>query len=294
MPEIDVEGEPWLGLVVLADQEFLFKPGHYALARADEWHSDQKAITIWRGPDKKDQLISKSRFTEEECRTVLVDQYGFYTCELILEDLEEDVREESEKLLDEMANERAAESASYIDEENGHEKYGDEVFVKAEFGGAVAVNGEQRSSKYQKPPRNYELTNLGGRWPSGEEAELDKEPLVETIAMTLTERLKRSIYPETVKKVLDKLYPKDYIMWTSGSGYTEVWASKRAIRKHESDEDREAREKEERYQRMIKADRQRIEAERKREAEYRQAKIRRGGFPGPKDWSPRGRLPGDR
>lgn len=294
MPEISVENEPWLGLVVLADTSWpVDSPGYYALARADEWHNIFENVTLWRGPEKREEVVLRRQLLEMECHTVLVDEHGFYTCPPILEDLEADVKEESEKLLGEMANESAAQSLSYVDDATSTE-YDGEVFIKAEVGDAVGVNGDLVfGKKGRKPPRNYELTNRGGHT-GGEEAEIEKERLVDDISIALTKGLKRSIYPEAVKQILDKLYKKDYIYWNSDSGHTEVWASKRAIRKAESDEAREDRLKEERYQRMIKQDRQRIEAERKREAEWRSQKIKRGGFPGPKDWSPRGRLPGER
>lgn len=79
MPEITVEDEPWVGLVVLADTKHVYSsPGYYGLARADEWHSDAKEVTFWRGPEKKEELISKARVVEMDCRTVLVDDEGFY------------------------------------------------------------------------------------------------------------------------------------------------------------------------------------------------------------------------
>lgn len=296
MPEIVVENEPWLGLVVLADTSRPFdSPGYYALARADEWHNVYENVTLWRGPEKREEIVLRRQMTEEDCRTVLVDEHGFYTCPPILEDLEADVKEESEKLLDEMANERMAESASYVDQENAVEKYGDKVFVKAEFGDAIAVNGELTSSqKHQKPPRNYVLTDLGGRYPSGEEEELEKESLIWEIAQELTKKLRRQIYEETVSEILDKLYKKDYIMWSSGSGHVEVWASKRAIQEAETELERKHRLEDEATARRAVAERKRREEERERARILRQEKIKRGGFPGPKDWSPRGRLPGER
>jgi hypothetical protein len=293
MPEIEVAGEPWLGLVVLRNASRpMDQPGYYSLANAAEWHSDSPYVTVWAGPNKRDEMIARTSLVEEDCWTVQVDERGFYTCPPILEDLLEDVKGESEKLLNEMANERAAESYSYVDAEEAHDRYGEEVFVKAEFGDSVAVNGELASDL--RPPRNYELTDMGGSVPGGTEQYVQKEHLIYSISTVLTKRLKRPIYEYTVEELLNKLYPKDEIAWSSDNGHVEVWASKRAIRKAESDEEREAREKEERYQRMIKQDRQRIEAEKKREAEYRRERIKRGGFPGPKDWSPRGRLPGER
>lgn len=296
MPEILVENEPWLGLVVLAHTAHPFDtPGYYGLSRADEWHSDSEYVTVWKGPALKDEMISRAKLSEMECRTVLIDDRGFYTCPPILEDLQADVKEESEKLLNEMANERAAESYSYIDLQEAGEKYGENVFVKAEFGDAVAVNGELvLDRKRQKPPRNYELTDMGGRAPGGQEEQLDKEDLIWNIAAALTKKLHRQIYEETVSELLDKIYPENYIYWSSDSGHVEVWASKRAIREAETELERKHRREDEERARRVAAEQKRREEERERERILRQEKIRKGGFPTPKDWSPRGRLPGDR
>ncbi len=294
MPEISVENEPWLGLVVLAHIPKRYdSPGYYVLARANEWHSDRPDVTVWKGPFFPDQLVPRRDLSEMECRTVLVED-GFYTCPPILEDLIADVKEESEKLLNEMANERAAESNSYVSHEEASERYGEKVFVKATFGEAVAVDGELAfGRRHQNPPRNYELTDMGGNTMGGEEEELWKEHLIQPIANELTKRLKREIYEETVEEILDKLYPKDYIMWNSDSGYIEVFASKKAIRDAETELERKHRLEDEERARRIAAEQKRREEERAREALLRQEKIKRGGYPGPKDWSPRGRLPGE-
>lgn len=294
MPEITVENEPWLGLVVLAHIPKKYdSPGYYVLARVDEWHSDRKEVTVWRGPEFRDELVPRIELSEMECRTVLVEN-GFYTCPVILEDLEADVKEESEKLLNEYANERAAESTSYVDHADAQEKYGDKVFVKAEFGDAVAVNGELVSgTRDKRPPRNYELTDMGGYIPGGQEEEIDRESLIWPISVWLTKKLKRSIYEETVEEILNKLYPKSYIMWSSDNGHVEVWASKRAIQEAETELERKHRMEDEAQARRVLAERKRREEERERERIARQEKIRRGGFPSPKDWSPRGKLPGE-
>lgn len=292
MPEITVEDEPWLGLVVLADKQQT-SDGFYALARADEWHNVFENITIWRGPHKREELVLRKNMFEMDCRTVLVDEQGFYTCEISLEDLKEEVREESEKLLNEMANERAAESYSYLDLQDATEKYGDKVFIKAEFGDAVAVNGELVSGRREKPPRGYGLTDMGGHVQDGGEEELFKEDLVWGIANALTVKLRRPMYEETVSDILDELYPKDYIMWSSDSGHVEIWASKRAIRDAETELERKHRIQDEARAREVASEQKRREEQRKREAAERAEKIKKGGFPGPKDWSPKGRLPGD-
>lgn len=309
MPEILVENEPWLGLVVLADTKWPMSSrdyygisyrerGYYALARADEWHNVYENVTLWRGPEKREELVPRRQLIEMECRTVLVDEHGFYTCPLIEDDLKEAVGKAAEDLLNEMADERAAESMSYVDD-NTSTDFDDEVWIKSEVGDAVAVNGELLwTKKHRKPPRGYVLTDRGGFDPSGQEEELDKENMPEYLAAVLTKELKRPIYPELAKEMLDKIYPKQYIYWTSSSGDTEVWVSKRAFKSYEKKEEERKAQRRLRntaeYRAKEEARRQLEEERRRKEAEERREKIRRGGFPGPKDWSPRGRLPGER
>lgn len=144
-----------------------------------------------------------------------------------------------------------------------------------------------------------------------EEEEVDKESVVRWITPRVIERLKRDIPEGAIREVFDKVFPdhKDQIYCGSDSGRSEVWASPEAIEKKELKEQvqwqKKQREREERrklgdeeYERRQEAKRLKKEAEQKAELERRalarQARIRRGGWPGPKDWSPRGRLPGDR
>lgn len=309
MPEIIVENEPWLGLVILADKKHPMstpdyygisypEPGYYGLARADEWHSFSEKVTLWRGPEKREELVRRFNLIEMDCRTVLVDEKGFYTCPPIEDDLKDEVEKVAEELLSKRADEDAATTYSYINDDTSSD-FNDEVWVKAESGDAVAVNGDVIWSKRSiKPPRGYVETERGGWDPTGHEAEIERDVLVEPVAAELTKKLKRAIYPETALRVLKEIYPKQYIYWNSSSVDTEVWVSKRALKNYEKKE--EEREAQRRLRntpeyRAREEERRRLEEERRQIAALeRQAKIKRGGFPGPKDWSPRGRLPGDR
>lgn len=312
MPEITVENEPWLGLVVLADKKHPMsppdyygisypEPGYYGLARADEWHSFSEMVTFWRGPEKREELVRRFNLIEMECRTVLVDDRGFYTCPPIDDDLKDEVEKAAEKLLNVRADEDAAMIYSHVSDDTSSDFDG-EVWVKSEFGDAIAVNEDvvwdKRRRRGVRPPRGYVETDRGGYDPTGHEAEIERDWLAEPIAAELTKNLKRAIYPETVLEILKEIYPKQYIYWNSSGGSTEVWVSKRALKNYEKREEEREAQRRLRNTPEYKArleERQRLEEEdRKRAAEERRQKIKRGGFPGPKDWSPRGRLPGER
>jgi hypothetical protein len=311
MPEILVENEPWLGLVVLADKKHprsspdyygivYPEPGYYGLARADEWHSFSEKVTLWRGPEKREELVRRFNLIEMDCRTVLVDEHGFYTCPPIEDDLKEEVEQAAEKLLNVQADEDAAMIYSHVDDDTSSDFDG-EVWIKSEFGDSVAVNEDviwdKRRRKSARPPRGYVKTERGGFDPSGHEAEIERDRLADPIAAELTKKLKRAIYPETVLEILKKIYPKQYIYWGSSGGDTEVWVSKRALKNYEKKEQEKEEERRLRNTPEYKAreaERRRLEEEeRQRAALERQEKIRRGGFPGPKDWSPKGRIPGE-
>lgn len=297
--EILVEGEPWTGLVVVS----LWSPGstsNIGLVRADNWCRLDKTLVLWRGPYKPDEQVDRSRLTEITCRTVLVDDKGFYTCvpeegkverlypcEEIDEELESAVKSAAEKLLDLRANERAAESQSYVDSEEASERYGSDVYAIATFGDAVAVNGESRMNA--KHPARWKLTDMGGRIPSGEEYEFDKGEILETIMPQLTEELKMPVHPTSVRRILNAEFgQRDYIYWTSGSGSSEVWVSPKAMRAYEKELALEEKQKQEARDRKHKEELRAREEQRQREESERREKIKRGGYPYPTDWSPRG------
>lgn len=288
MPTTEEAVQPPASTVIVADRNWRPSlPGYFALTSARMWESQADPVLVWRGPEKPDEWLLRSHLTEMKCQTVLLDEHGFFTCtphkdEVFLEE----VREQAEKFLNEYANERAAEAHSYIDNERAREKYGEEVFVVARFGDATAVDGEQVfSARHAKPPRNYEITDMGGRVPEGSEEEADIDLIVEVITPRLSEILKYDVPEDVVEETLELLYgERDYVSWTSDSGHVEVFASRRAIRAQETEEERRARLEEARREREARA-RRRLEEEQRRQ------RIRKGGFPSPRDWSPRGELP---
>lgn len=308
--EIEVAGEAWTGLVVVADSEKA-GPGRYGLVQAVEWCRHPEKVTVWRGPEKPDETVPIRGLSEVTCRTILVDENGFYTCILdkekryypcpeITEELREAVEKEAEALFDDEANIRAAESNSYVDEEVAHDSYHiprdeDSVFAVSRFGDAVAVNGETVSENESDPPDGWEATDMRGRNPSGDEEEIHIEGLIEPLSRILTEKLKTRVDPWTVERILTELYgERGYVMWNSDSGESEVWISSKAMSRFEEIEEAQAKRKEE--QELLKEkreERKRRAAERRLERE-RIRKIKKGGFPEAKDWSPRGKLPGER
>lgn len=294
MPEIEVESEPWLGLVVLADRAHApDTSGYFGLAHADQWHSDLKKISFWRGPDRPDEKISRSRLMEMNCRTVLVDEAGFYTCPPDLELLEELLEKASEIELTEMANEGAASVWSYVSDDLS-DKYNGEVWIIAIFGGAVGTNGDLTlGSRAQRPPRGYEKTEEGGHIGSSEE-EIDIYSLAEHLTYGISEELKRTVSKEIILALLRKIYDVQggYIMWSSSSGRSEVWASRKAIRIWEEGGEERRRQENERKRRAAEEANRRAAEERERQRLEDIERTKRGGYPGPKDWSPSGRKPG--
>jgi hypothetical protein len=299
MPNLiqETEREPWGGVVAIADTERgRDQPGYYALVRAIDWCAGPDEMPIWRGPAQPYELVPKERLIEVSCRTILVDERGFYTCipiegdpvfyrcPQITEELLDLVRTEAETLFEVEANGRAAEAWSNVTDELSDD-YAGEVWVMATFGDAVAVNGEIERRRVT-PPRGWVETDRGG-WLSGEEGEIEKEWLADPISRVLSEKLKTKIDPWLVGRIVDQLWPKRWIYWNSACGDTEVWVSKRAMRRYEKEQERLNKEREDKRVRAAVEARQRAEEERRE-------KIRRGGWPEPKEWSPRGKMPGER
>jgi hypothetical protein len=281
------------------DRRWGGKPGHYALVRAFDWCDTAPDVVAWRGPEKPDEVLKKERLKEISCRTVLVDDKGFFSCrptkqggELyacpIDEDLENDIEKKAEDLATIMANQQAAEHASYIHDEVSDDFEG-KVWVIATVGDAVAVNGEVRREAI-KPPRGWVLTDRGGWAPSGSEEEIGKDDLIVAVEINLSTP-RNPVHPWVIRRVLDRIYPRDYIMWSSDSSDTEIWTTKRALQKYEADQEEHARKREVQRQRQVAEQRQRAIEQRQREEEERRAKIKRGGWPRPLDWSPRGIIP---
>jgi hypothetical protein len=270
-------------------------PGRYGLVPSSEWREDRDIVTVIRGPKLSEERVSREDLYEEECRAVQVDAQGFYTCEVVMDSLRDEVLEEAEQLFTEEANRRAAETYSYVANEEAHEKYGEETWIKATCGDAVAVGGEAVfSQKRQKPPRGYIKTDLGGYYPGGDEEELELESISEPLAWGVSKKMGRPVYPDAVLEILKKEHDKPsrrnygYIYWNSDSIDTEIWVSKKAWKAAATAEEiaAMAREKaaEKEHQRRVR-ERELADA---KAAEEHARKLKAGGYPGPEDWDPRG------
>lgn len=290
------------GLLVVQDLK-PGKKGSYALVRAKDWETSYAGVQIWRGPEKPYEIVDRKYLSRVSCKTVVVDQAGFFVCiplsgeerervffsslEVPEEDLAEMAIQEGEVLLDELANEKAAEALSYVDDDLA-DKYGNDIWIMASVGDQVAVNGElvwKRNGA--KPPRGYIKTEEGGRFNSGNE-EIDIDSLAEMTSRLLSQKLDMdiNILSSRIRSIFKSHWGRDYISWSSSSGYSEVWVSKKAKNAYERRVEKEAREKE------LRERQQALEA-RRREQEARREKIRGGKWPSSFDWSPTGRLPGE-
>lgn len=284
MPETEA------GVVVLALTLMdIDEPGSYALAREAQWDADTPMVTVWRGPDKHDETFARNTLEEMECSTIGVDDDGFFTCPnpIYNEELQELVKDKAEELMLEEANRNAAESWSYS--EPMQDKYGEDVFVVATFGDAVAVNGEiWGGDEDPKPPRGWESVDDGGQIPTGEEAQIEKDSLAERVAFIVSNELARCIPTEAVVKILSDVLgdDRDYTYWNSDSGESEVWVSPETLEAYE-----EEREIEGEARRKLALER--ILQRREEERGQRRSKIKAGGWPKSKDWSPKGELPDD-
>jgi hypothetical protein len=302
--EIVVEGEPWTGIVPVKDRR-KSGPGEYGLVRADEWCRHPYEVTVWKGPKKRDEVVRLKDLRETTCRTVLVDRQGFYVCiqdpdevrnypcPELSEDLIAEVEREKEKLLDEWANEEAARNQSQVDYEDAEERFeSDEIWALAEFGDAVAVNGESvLSQKGAKPPKRWiKFDEIGGSiLGGGHESEFDKESLIDTLSYFVSKKL--NVDPWAVRRIVNMSHPKDYVYWSSDRGHSEVWASPKAMKKYEAAEEARRMEEEERARRKREEEHRLLMEQRAKEEAERRERIRKGGYPAPIEWSPRGRLP---
>ena len=300
MPDVDTEEEAvedvGQGVVVLMITSLANAAQGYALAREGEWAADTEKVTIWRGPDKHDELFPRADLAQMTCESVDVDEDGFFTCLEPLsvlaldEDFQQLVESKSEEILNHYANEYAAESASYI-HDGLEDDFGDDVWIVSSFGDATAVNGEW-SDEHPKPPRGWKLTDKGG-YDTSNEAEIELDRVVEALTPILEKELDRPLSQGTVLDTIQSIHTdlKDYIYWTSDSGMTEIWVSPAAFRaaeKREEEEEEEARKRRDKH----RAEQHRLSLERqaKREEEERE-KIKAGGWPRRKDWSPKGVVP---
>ena len=292
-------------VVVVRDERVVGyqEPGKFALVRMDEWCRYADKVTLWRGPRKPDEVVETEHLTEVSCTSVQVDQDGFFTCKLsdpqeltmcpqLSEELMAEIEEEAEKAMNLIANRHEAEVMSYVEHESLVDKLGDEwsgkIWAVATFEEGIAVNGENVDSEgdAEHPDGWVELDHLGGRTDGGE-TEVYKRDIIWPVTKNVSKKLKVKLDENTVKRALDVIYPEhEYVMWASDWGDIEVWVSKAASRRLEAFEKKER-------QREEQAKLKREEERRRKEAEERREKIRHGGFPEPRDWSPRGRLPGE-
>lgn len=289
--EIVVEGEPWTGLLVVRNVFPKRGVGPYSLVQASEWKwtgdpkDPDRAVTVWRGPHKPDEKVKRKDLVEVECRTVHVDEDGFYTCPRITDELTELVEKATEPILNEMANRSVAESSSTV-HEGYTDDFGEDVWIKAEYGDVVAINGDiigERQST--RPPRGWVDSERGGYDPSGDDTVHEVEYVAEQVAREIEQETGEKPDQKTVEAILREKYSynKDYINWTSSGGRTWVYVSKKALKDYEEGEGERKRAKSEREHREAMA-------RREREAQERKRKIRAGGFPRPKDWSPTGEV----
>lgn len=281
------------------------KPGRYAIARASDWCQYGEKITIWRGPKMPNEVVETTSFREVGCKTVLVDNKGFfvctpsdepvmYPCGQITEDLKDEIGKEAEEVISSEADRQAAETISYIDHEellndlpDGFDK---DIWAWARFEDWVAVNGHIIGNK-TKPPKGWIDTDKGGRTDGGE-FEVQIEDLIGPVTTAVSKRLKIRLDELIVRRILEGTYEKNYEMATSGYGSSEVWVSKRAMKELEKIEAIRLEEKSKRRAAEWAANKKAAEEKQAKEAEEFRQNLRKGGFPNPRDWSPRGELPG--
>ena len=271
------------GMALLADTATPKGKGEFLVARLDEWASDASVITMWRGPEKPEEHLPRMRLREVTCGTLLVDPKGFWFCTVPDEEIEEVIGPIMEKLLQIAAHERLAETWSY--DEPDRELFGDDVWLKATFGDATAVNGELLSEgdEEAKPPKDYVETDRGGRIIS-EETELSREQFYGPAQYEVQRELGRYVPLDQITKIIDKQYPKEYIYW-SGSGDSETWALESAV------EDYVTRKRDNRRL-TPEEERKRMEERAEARRAARRRSIEEGKFGQKQDWSPRGEIPG--
>jgi transcription antitermination factor NusG len=131
------------------------------------------------------------------------------------EELNEKIVSELETEIDKKANEQASEAWSNP-EDDWIDEYG-EVWVKAEFGDATAINGELVKDETRlRPPEGFEETSKGGDIPTAEEI-VELRFVIDVVVDKL------NLTYERVEKVADKEYKRKLIA-ISVSGNAEIWA----------------------------------------------------------------------
>jgi hypothetical protein len=132
------------------------------------------------------------------------------------EELDSEIYLKLEDKIESMANASAAQSWSTPNDEQ-IDKHG-EVWIKAEFGDWVAINGDLviDEKTNTNPPEGFEKTDEGGRIPTVEE-EVSLEHAVEAVAKDMKLDFDR------VERVAKKENKKNEV-YTSVSGDAEIWA----------------------------------------------------------------------
>ncbi len=294
----------WDDVVVVQDSSMPpAEPGAYALLRATDWCRYGNKVRIWRGPELRDEIVETENLKEVSCTAVLVDKHGFYTCRPtekprfyrcpeITEDLKEAIERASETALEPYADQYAAEHYSESERQWATHKLGaDEVFAVARFGDTAAVNGEVLwGKKSSKPPKGWKKLQEG-RY-EGMEAEVDVESLVHEVTGLASKDLGVRINEKTTRRLLRQLYPSGYAYWNSGYGNVEVWVSKELFKRHEELEEQRRQKEAERERVKAAAAMKEAEEQREKERQEHRRLVQEGGYPTPRDWSPRGELPG--
>jgi len=277
-------------IVALLDVSAPSPGSQYVLAREVEWSSDRDLVTVWRGPNKPDEHLPRMRLRTIDCESMRVTKAGFWDCEEIFEDLEQEVERVADEILDDQAAMDQAMVWSYPD--SYVEDFGNEVFITATFGDWTAVNGDIRADI--DPPRGYKKTDRGGSIPTAD-AEIERDSLYDPVHREVEKVIGRPIPEKLVKGIINELYPERYIYWGT-SGESTVWVSKEAYKLWEMKEEfqregRSARSQEERaaLEEHLRAERARVEAERRQQI---RDDIASGKYGTKQDWSPRGEIPG--
>lgn len=201
------------------------------VVREREWRDEAvKKVTFWAGPEFGDERTARRNLIEISCRALRVGSRGEWVCvdeKIVDEAILEAFEKVAEDVISGMANEDAAMTWS-AQNDNDVDEYGD-VWVKAEFGDAVGVNGDLVQND-PDPPEGWEETDRGGRVPS-DEVYVSVDSATRAIADKISKDLGRVIPDGVVRKIIedkDWLY-REEIAW-SASGDTEIWAPPERIR----------------------------------------------------------------
>jgi len=139
-----------------------------------------------------------------------------------LTDLGDEVRKALEEEIEYLANVDAAMAWSTPgDDMEGYGKDVEEVWIEAEFGDALAINGDPVIKGEQEPkmPKGFELSDQGGRIPTTEQ-EIPLETLVGSVAQRL------GVSEDAVQEVADWVGYKQYV-YASVSGDSDIYVKRK-------------------------------------------------------------------